>query len=88
MAISATLKAVQSRDVLEGAQIGTAVAVADGAVSDPLDQGFYRLIATGACRVRIGPDLTDATGGEYWPEGHFETLFIREGHVIAVDALA
>jgi hypothetical protein len=71
------------------AQTGDAVTVADGAVSAGLaDGGIYRVVATSACRVRFGSDPADATGGEYWPQGHVALRTVAGASKVAVDAIA
>lgn len=87
MPIEITKCSVGARDVL-GAQEGNAVTIADDAVSAALPAGFYRILATAACRVRIGVSLSDATGGERFPADLPEVRAVPEGNVIAVDALA
>ena len=89
MAIRMTFHGASTKDdegFLDG-QLGEAIIVADGTASDPLERtGFYRLVATSACVVRAGADLTDAAGGEYWPQGTIETRRFIKGQIVAVDA--
>lgn len=92
MAIEITKVTLGARDVI-GGQEGAVVPVADDAVSAALSVGTYRIIATTACRVRIGSQadgspLADATGGETWPANHVEVRNVGAAEVIAVDALA
>ena len=71
-----------------GGQSDNSISVANGSVSDPIVVGgLYRVIATSDCVVRIGnATLANATGGEPWPEKHFEMRNIARGRVVAVDA--
>lgn len=90
MAIRMTFHAVTGKDdeaIIYG-QIGEAVVVADGTVSDPvLQTGIYRMVAVGESLVRIGPDdLEDADGGEDWPDRTVELRRIIRGQVVAVGA--
>lgn len=87
MAIELTKVTLGARDVI-GAQEGDVVAVADDTVSAAQDLGTYRIIASTACRVRIGAGLSDASNGETWPASHVEVRNVPAGAVIAVDALA
>ncbi len=69
-------------------QVSDAVVVLDGAISPAIaDGGVYRIAAFGGCRVRIGEDPADATGGEYWPDGHVELRTLAKGQKVAVDAV-
>lgn len=97
MAISMTPHTLRPRDghgalvdALTG-QDGDAVTVADDTISAAMgadDVGLWRIAATSACTVRIGPELTDATNGEYWPADWIEVRYLAEGDIVAVDAAA
>ena len=66
-----------------------ALIIADGGQVTDLTAGFYEIIATSACRVRIGSEaLTNASGGRQWPEGKDTVRWIPSGGSIACDALA
>lgn len=86
MAITITRHGLGARDYF-GDQQADAITVADAAVSSALTGGFYRIIATTASVVRIGPEgLANANGGEVWPTGTIEGRRIPDGYVIACNA--
>lgn len=85
MAVELIRVAFGLRDVM-GEQLDAAVTVADGAVSSALTGGLYKVRATSDCTIRIGPSLSDATGGETWKADEKEPRMIAHGSVVAVDA--
>jgi len=70
-----------------GAQMGDAIEVADGSTADIDRSGLYRVIATSPSTVRFGKGLSDATGGEPWPQDHVEQVYLLKGQMVAVDAV-
>lgn len=96
MSISATLVPLHGVARFRGVssdvrcpQDGAAVTVADAAVSAVVGTtGTWRIAAVTACRVRIGPSVTNATGGEHWPAGHVELIRLSATDKIAVDAIS
>ena len=88
MAISMTPNDFQNASlamVLKG-QAQDAIEVADGASVTFPATGFWRIVATSPCRVRIGTG-TDANKGEVWPEGVIEVRSIVDTQTISVGAL-
>lgn len=71
-----------------GQQIGDAFEVSDGEVATLPYTGLYRMAVLSDCRVRFGPDLTDATGGERWLEGESIIRLLEEGEDAASDTLS
>jgi hypothetical protein len=69
-------------------QVGDAIVVANGAVSDALVSGHFRIVATGDCLVRFGEDPADASDGETWYAKSEGVRYLKAGHKVAVDALA
>lgn len=88
MAIELTRVSARALYGLPGETVADTIAVADDAVSDALVGGIYRVKATTACTVRIGPGLTDASDGESWAANAVEYRSINEGSVAACDAAA
>ena len=65
-----------------------AIILANGDTTGPLAAGFYEILATAACRVRVGgAGLADASGGRQWPAGKDAVRWVEQNGVIAVDAL-
>lgn len=73
-------------DALDG-QEGDAVTIQQGETHVAAQSGLYRAAVVTDSRVRIGDDLTDATGGERWLADSIEVRFIAAGQTIAVGAL-
>lgn len=72
-----------------GAQVGAVVTVADAAASAAFElDGFIRIVATSACRVRIGSALTNGSGGESWASGEVDVRAVKAGQVVGVSAAA
>jgi hypothetical protein len=68
-------------------QLSDAIHIPDGTVSEALESGIYRVIATSDCLVRFGSaGIADAAAGEPWFAGAMEVRWCRAGQRIAVDA--
>lgn len=85
MAISITRHSLGARDYY-GEQLADSIAVADAGVSAALTGGIYRIVATTASVIKIGPSLANANGGEVWPAGTIDARRVPDGHVIACNA--
>jgi len=85
MSIELTPHAKGSFDILH-AQAADNVAVADAANTTIAASGLYRIVATSACRVRMGEGITSSVGGEWWPAGCIEVRALRNGMKIYVSA--
>jgi len=85
MAISITRHTLPGRDYT-GEQLADAITVADAGVSAALPGGLYRIVATSASVIRIGPALANANGGEVWPAGTIDHRQVPNGFVIACNA--
>lgn len=68
-------------------QVGNAVSVSDAAASSAVVKaGLYRIAATTASLVNIGPAVTNGANGEYWPAGQVEVRYLAAGDKIGVSA--
>jgi hypothetical protein len=85
MAISITRHNLGARDYI-GEQLSDSVTVADGAASSALSAGLYRIAATSNSLVRVGPGLTNGSGGFYMAAGTTEAVRVPEGFVVGCSA--
>ena len=70
-----------------GKQSGNSVPVADGAAGSAVTvSGFYRIVATSYCYVKIAADATNGANGEYWPADTREIRLLEVGDKIGVSA--
>lgn len=85
MSIELTPHAKGSFDVLHQ-QSADNVAIADAGNFTILTTSLYRIVATSACRLRIGDGISASTGGEWWPSGTIEVRALRAGQNVYVSA--
>lgn len=72
-----------------GGQTANSTSVADGAASSAVTaSGLYRIAATSASLVNIGPSVSNGANGEYWPADHVEVRYLTEGDKVGVSASA